>query len=164
MMKFARPRSRDWWIPWSFVALFGVVLLANGALLYVAFESWTGIETHDSYVKGLAYNDRLAEAEAQAAQGWNTELAYQAGVGQGGRLTFVLTDRNGHALNAAEVTATLVRPTHEGHDFTVPLTSQGDGRYRADIVFPLPGQWDVRLDARHRSGSFQARKRIVVQP
>ena len=133
-------------------------------MLFFAFESWTGIETRDAYVKGLAYNDRLAEAEAQAAQGWNTELTFAAGEGQGGRLTFLLTDRDGNALNAADVLATLVRPTHEGHDFTVPLVSEGEGRYATDVVFPLPGQWDVRLHASHRSGSIQMRKRVMVEP
>lgn len=159
-----RTRSRGWWIPWSFVGLFAVMLIANGAMTYYAFDSWTGIETRDSYVKGLAYNDRLAEAEAQAAQGWKTKLDYAAADGQSGRLTFLLTDRDGVALNAAAVSATLVRPTHEGHDFTVELTSRGDGLYSADVAFPLPGQWDVRLDATHRSGIFRARKRILVQP
>jgi nitrogen fixation protein FixH len=164
MMNFARPRSRDWWIPWSFVAFFGVMLVANGALIYFALESWTGIETRDAYTKGLAYNDRLAEAQAQAAEGWHTALNFEPRGGQAGRLAFQLTDRNGVALNAAEVVARVVRPTSEGHDFAVELPSLGEGRYAADVDFPLPGQWEIRLEATHPSGSFRLHKRIRVRP
>ena len=50
-------RSR--WIPWAFVAFFGVVLAANAAMVVIALASWPGLETQQAYQRGLAYDDAL---------------------------------------------------------------------------------------------------------
>ena len=50
------------------------MLLANGAMIWLAFATWTGLETEGAYQKGLAYNRTLEEAEAQAALGWQVDL------------------------------------------------------------------------------------------
>ena len=70
----ATDRSR--WIPYAFVAFFGVVLLANGTMIGLAFATWTGLETEGAYQKGLAYNRVLDRARAQAALGWRVDLAF----------------------------------------------------------------------------------------
>ena len=39
--------DRDGWIPWAFVAFFGVVLAANGAMIWIAFTtSGTMLRSH----------------------------------------------------------------------------------------------------------------------
>ena len=81
------------WIPWAFVGGFGVVIAANVALILFSLGSWTGLETTDAYRKGLAYNDVLAAAEAQAARGWDHAIDYGDG-----RLDVRLTDADGREL------------------------------------------------------------------
>ena len=65
-LAMATDRSR--WIPYAFLGFFAVVLLANGAMIWLAFATWTGLETEGAYQKGLAYNRTLAETEAQRRQ------------------------------------------------------------------------------------------------
>lgn len=156
--------NRDWWIPWSFVAFFGVVLLANGAMIFFAFESWTGVGTSEAYKKGLAYNEQIAAAEAQAEQGWHAALDYAPEDGLTGRLSLSLSDRHETPLNDALVTVELVRPTQEGHDFTVELAPEGAGRYATSFDFPLAGLWEARLTAEHARGSHRLTARLMVRP
>lgn len=159
----SKQRQRDWWIPYSFFGMFACILIANGALVYYAVNSWTGIGTDDAYVKGLAYNEAIAESEAQAKQGWQAELDYDASGSLAGRLTLDLKDRHGAAIEKAEVTALLVRPTHEGHDFAATLAHSGAGRYDADLTFPLEGLWEVRLEIAHERGAHSLAKRLLVR-
>ena len=74
-----------------------------------------------------------------------------------------LKDHSGNILDGARVTAEVVRPTSEGHDFTFELPDQGQGRYTAEFALPLPGQWDIRVVAVHSQGDYQEVKRVVVK-
>src|SRR5690606_32902882 len=88
------------WIPWTFVGLFGIVLLANGIMVAVAFGSWTGLVERDHFRKGLRYNDRLAAAEAQAALGWRVEVKQENSRPGELALSLVLAGPEGRALCA----------------------------------------------------------------
>jgi nitrogen fixation protein FixH len=74
-----------------------------------------------------------------------------------------LKDHAGNILTDARVMAEVVRPTSEGHDFTVELSYQGQGRYTADFALPLPGQWDIRVVADHPQGDYQEVKRVLIK-
>lgn len=143
-----------------------VVIAVNSVLVYFALQSWTGISTEDAYRKGLAYNHALAAARAQDERGWSAEVAFDGkdgdGDGRTGRLSVAFTDRNGDPLEDLRVTAELLRPTHEGHDQLVALTQQGSGVYAEEVILPLPGQWDARIEARRRDDAFVARYRFNV--
>ena len=163
MIAMPKKRQRDWWIPYSFFGMFACILIANGALVYYAVNSWTGIGTDDAYMKGIAYNETIAESEAQAKQGWQAELDYSASGPLAGQLTLDLKDRYGTAIEKAEVTALLVRPTHEGYDFSTTLSHGNEGRYATDLAFPLAGLWEVRLEIAHERGTHSLAKRLMVQ-
>jgi nitrogen fixation protein FixH len=151
------------WGPWVFFAMFAVVIAANGVLVFFAVGSWTGLETDGAYEKGVAYNETLAAARAQAALGWQVEVeVVSRGAGRV-RLEVTFRDRNGRPLRLNAVTARLVRPTHSGHDLRLPLARLEVGRYGAETIVPLPGQWDVRVLAEHGGGSYQASRRVVVE-
>ena len=61
------------------------------------------------------------------------------------------------------VAAHLVRPTHSGHDLAVPLAKLQLGRYGAELKPPLPGQWDIRVEAEHDGGTYQATRRVMIR-
>lgn len=163
----ARQREAGWWYPWIFVAGMLVVIAVNGVLVYFALGSWTGISTDDAYRKGLAYNQALAAARAQDQRGWSATVAFERkegdGAGHAGRLVVAFTDRDGDPLEDLRVTAALLRPTHEGYDQHIALTQQGSGVYAEDVVLPLPGQWDARIEAHRRDDAFVTRHRLDVR-
>jgi nitrogen fixation protein FixH len=159
----APPRRSLTWGPWVFFAMFAVVIAANGALVFFAAGSWTGLETDGAYEKGVAYNETLAAARDQAALGWQVEIALEPGADGQVRIEATFRDRNNRPLHLRAVTARLVRPTHSGHDLALPLARLEAGRYGAETKIPLPGQWDVRVLAEHARGSYQASRRVVVE-
>ncbi len=105
--------ERSRWIPWAFLAFFAVVLLANGTMIWLAFATWTGLETEGAYQKGLAYNRTLEQAEAQAALGWRVDLALEQ-QGRALALRLMLVDRHGSLIEEADVTRGLRPPDPRG--------------------------------------------------
>ena len=163
----AGARPRGWWYPWIFVGAMAVVVVVNGILAWLAVGTWTGIETEDHYLKGLAYNENLAAEQAQARLGWTIDLALMPGTGAGGddrtfevAVTFAAADSR--PLDGLEVEIQFVRPTHEGFDVAARLAGRGNGVYAAPVTLPLAGQWQARVLARRGDDTFQNVRRIVV--
>ena len=162
-----RPRwlngDRDAWIPWSFVGFFAVVLLANGIMIFVALNTWTGMSTDDPYDRGLNFNDQIAEARAQDELGWTVTLEFAQTGAESGQLQLAMADAWGNWLDRAVVRAQLVRPSHHGDDFEAELSYAGFGVYATDIRFPMPGLWDVRVQADHERGTYRLHDRIFLR-
>lgn len=156
-------RQRSWWIPWLFVALFGVVLAANGIMLYIAMSSFTGLQTEGHYRKGLEYNRVLDAARAQDALGWTVSTSFEPAGDGGGKLVARATDRDGAPLTGARATARLLRPTQSGYDVDVTLDPRGDGVYDTNIRLPLTGQWEVRIRIGHDANVYRIAERIMVR-
>ena len=72
-----RSRSQGWWYPWIFVGFFFLTFGVNGALVYFAMSTWTGLETH-YWQRGTAYNAALAGARQQRERGWQVGIDFQA--------------------------------------------------------------------------------------
>lgn len=162
MMQDIDRKPIDRWLPWLFVLFFVIVFAVNGVMVYVAARSWTGIETRQPYIKGRDYNRTLEEVAKQKALGWTGAFAAHPDAQGSVRLDLDLTDARGKAVGGAQVTARFVRPTHEGHDFRITLEDRGGGRYSGVTHAPLPGQWDVRIQAEHPAGAYRLTHRIVV--
>ena len=160
-------RADGWWYPWIFVAAMTVVVAVNGVMVAFALGTWTGLETEGYYEKGLAYNQDLAAARAQAERGWKLAFALDgvtaAGDSRSGRISAVFVDRAGKPLADLDVLAVILRPTSEGHDQQVALSPAGRGVYRASVTFPLPGQWDVRIHAYRGNAVFQESHRVRLR-
>jgi len=159
-----RRPGRGSWIPWAFVAFFGVVFIANGILVWIAFASWTGLETASSYRHGLAYNRAIEAERAQAALDWTVDFEVAQTAPRAAALDLLMIDRFGGLIDDAAVRATFVRPTHEGFDRAVELPYHHDGHYVAEVDLPLAGVWDVRIEARAGGDVYRLRERIVLQP
>jgi len=140
------------------LSFFGVVISVNMAFVYFALDSWTGLVAQDSYRKGLAYNDTLADAERQAALGWKTAVGYD-----GTALTIRLIDENGNALLASDITVVVRRPTHENMDLTVTMEAADNG-YVAPVTFPEAGLWDVDVTIDRGADRYRMIHRLVVAP
>lgn len=159
-------RPRGWWYPWIFVGGMLIVVAVNVTLVLLAVRTFSGLETTDHYRKGLAYEQALKAAAAQAERGWRLEVAFQpgpAGEGaHGGELAVLFKGPDGLPLERLEVEAHLIRPTQAGFDQTHVLEDKGSGRYRKAVSLPLPGQWDLRILARKDEARFQATQRLLV--
>ncbi len=157
-----RDRRQGRWIPWLIVAFFGVVIAANGVMVYIATTTFTGLQTEGHYLKGLAYN-RVIEAErAEQALGWQVTVRFESTGERRGRIVAHAEDAAGAPLADAVVVAHLVRPTQDGYDMSITLTSEDNGLYAAEIELPLPGLWEIQTQIVHPSGTYRTAQRRVT--
>lgn len=134
------------------LGFFGLVLVANGAFVYLALDSFSGLSTENAYQRGLAYNDTLRAAEAQRALGWRVAVRTEALAGGRHRIAADFADKRGAPVESLAVDGYLRRPTQEGYDRDIALARVGPGRYAAEVALPLAGQWDIVLSARSPAG------------
>ena len=158
-----RPRQPGWYIPWMIAAPFLVVFAVNGTLVHYALSSFSGLTSEHASDEGAHYNLALAAAKAQAERGWQVKVTFTSAGGLKGRLDVDLKDRAGQPLSGAAVTVGFLRPTKSGADSHAKLDEDGAGRYGAEVVVPLPGVWDVRLEVNHATGSYQKMERVWLK-
>ncbi|MEX2647677.1 MAG: FixH family protein [Alphaproteobacteria bacterium] len=163
MTSDAAGRRGSGWIPWVFAGAFGLVVAANGALVYLATSTFNGLVTENAYQEGVAFNRMLERADDQARTAWSVEPSFSAKGGMTGELTLVVATRDGAPLTGAVATVRFVRPIQEGYDFDASLASRGDGRYGATVTFPLPGLWDAHVTIERDGRVHGLVRRLVVR-
>ncbi|MFP4126272.1 MAG: FixH family protein [Alphaproteobacteria bacterium] len=146
------------WIPWTFVAFFGVVAAVNAVMIWFAVTTFTGLDRDEPYVRGIGYNDVLEEERRQAALGWTAEVAASPD-----RLAVEVSDGLEQPLRGAAVDAQVTRPVNAELDFTTDLAAVEPGRYVAFVDWPAPGRWDVLVTIEQDGRYFQHHRRLVVR-
>lgn len=147
-----------------FIGFFLVVFVVNGVMVYKAESTFGGLDTDDAYRKGLAYNERIASADAQAALGWRDRVDY---VPETRRLRVSLTDKAGAGIAGLDVSAQIQRATTNRFDNEVVLEQTGPSTYEADLAELDPGWWTVELSARRgkeTAAVYEARRRLWIKP
>lgn len=152
------PRQSDKYIPWYFVAFFVVLAVLDGFFVYLATSTQPGLVTEHAYQKGVAYNETIAQAEAQAALGWQCRITLE-----GKTLVLTLKDKDNAPITGAAVEASITRPTSNGHDFTVALAESAPGVYSVDPAFPMPGLWNIGAQVTWNQQHYQKSQRVVLQ-
>ncbi|MFA7276027.1 MAG: FixH family protein [Pseudobdellovibrionaceae bacterium] len=145
------------WVIFYFAIFFGVIFVVNGAFVYLALESNTGVVTEHSYEQGLHYNATIAKSEKQEDLNLVQHAVYEGGV-----LTWSLKAADGTAITHASVTGRVVRPVQDGYDFDISFENAGDGTYISRVAAPLPGKWTVRLKAEWDTHSYQTLLPIIA--
>lgn len=167
-MSTASPRGtgtprRSLWIPWLFVAMFGVIIAVNLVMALFAFDSWTGLSADDPYKRGLVHNKLQAAIARQDKLGWEIALAQTPVGNQRARLRMALKDADGQRVTWAQIQVRLVRPVAQGADFGTTLHHTGGGRYEAVVTFPHPGLWEARYRIRTAAHTLHAIRRFEVK-
>ncbi|CAA7612961.1 FixH family protein [Magnetospirillum sp. SS-4] len=156
-------RKPGWWYPYIFVGGFAVVLLVNFTMAYFASSTFSGLSTEQAYEKGLAYNQTLDEVRRQEEMGWTVEAEIDPAANHGVHVTVRYADHEGRPVDGLSVRAKLVRPTARGHDREVALAPVASGAYATLQELPLPGVWDMTVEARGAGGvSYELARRILV--
>ncbi|MDX3804981.1 FixH family protein [Bosea thiooxidans] len=121
------------------VAFFSVVIAVNLTMAFLARSSWTGLIVENTYVGSREFNKKVAEGRAQAALGWKSELSMADG-----KVSYRLTDGQGHAVAATGAAVRFQRPAYESEDQEVNLTLQPDGSLSAPMIL-RDGLWVVEI-------------------
>lgn len=142
------------------LGFFGAVFAVNGAFVFFALDSWSGLDIDDPYARGLHYRE-----EVEQARHWDVRVGSEQTGPEAVRLMVELANTDGVALRGLGVTAEIRRPTVDTLDQTVHLAFDGRNMFSADVALPAAGQWDVRVRAR-RDGQLLVRadKRLWIKP
>jgi len=125
---------------------FGLMFVANGALVFTALSTLHGEELANSYDASQVYNQRIAEARAQNLLGWVADVTTRQ-EGGGERVVADFRDRDGAPIPGLEVRARFVHPFDKGADREAILTSDG-GAYEG-VAAPLhSGRWTLVIEAK----------------
>ena len=131
-------------IPWLFVLGMLIVVAVNGALVYFAATTWSGIAVDKAYERGLAYNQALAAQAKEAALGWTVEARLRTD-GPEPSLVVKAVDRAGQPLTDLQIEGTVERPLGAPEARRVTLPPVERGTYAAPLPSLESGQWDAHL-------------------
>lgn len=145
-----------------FLAFFAAVFIANGAMVYSAVSTHTGLVASEPYRKGLHYNERIAADERQARLGWVETLE----TSRDGRISLALVGPDGRPVRALLVSGLLGRPSTNREDLTLALTETAPGRYEARAGALARGSWLISIEARAARDAepvYRARRRVWLE-
>ena len=148
---------------WLFLGFFATVFIVNGAMIYSAVTTHSGLVANEPYRKGLHYNERITADERQARLGWTGTLE----VGRDGRVRLALTEADGRPVRAMKIAGMLGRPATHRHDMALNLVEVSAGQYEARISALSEGNWLVSLEARvHDTADpiYRMRRRVWLKP
>jgi nitrogen fixation protein FixH len=154
---------QGWHVFVGFLAFFGTVFAVNGALIYEAVSTHTGLVANEPYRKGLAYNTRIDADERQARLGWTETLD----VTPDGHVTFVLVRTDGSAVRGLRIEGVLGRPATNRQDVRLALVEIEPGRYEARVERITEGSWLIALEAREQARVepiYRMRRRLWIKP
>ena len=152
-------QSTAWrWYPWAVIGVLGFVAVVNGGMVWAALSTFPGVAITDSFDHSNEYDSILATAAREAALGWQVTAD-----APGGHARLTLADRAGHPIAHARLVGRALRPV--GPDDTTMLTFReaAPGRYLADQVLRLQGQWELRVVVTDGTDTLHAAPRVLVQ-
>lgn len=139
------------------VSFFGVILIMNVALAWLALSSWPGLLARNGYRASQSYNQLIADAQVQSGLHWNSEIAYADGL-----IDLTIQDADGILVSGLDVTATAGRPTHDREDRDYTLNEIA-GAYTAAASL-ADGVWSVSvLGARDGDIVYRRHFRVLVR-
>jgi len=142
------------------IAFFGVMFVANGLLVYYAVGTFSGGDRPDPYRSGLNYNQTIAEAERQAALGWDVQVDYDAA----GKVVLRFVDKLEKPVSGLTLTAKLARPAENRQDTVLKFREWPEGVYAADIALD-PGNWVLSVASSEQRGGapiHRLKRRLFV--
>lgn len=148
----------------AFIAFFAAVFVVNGAMIYQALSTHTGLVANEPYRKGLHYNERIAADAQQAGLGWVEALD----VARTGLVRLKLAWPDGRPVPGLKIEGVLGRPSTNRHDVKLSLTEASPGSYEAHVQSIAEGNWVITLEA-FSSGAgseptYRTRRRLWLRP
>lgn len=149
------------------IGFFLTVTGVNVLMMYSAITTFGGLETDDAYRKGLAYNQTIAQGEAQAALGW-TALVMAAP--DQTSIWVEMTGKTEAPLTGITIKGEIGRAATNKFDMPLTFRETAPGHYEAALDTRIEsGNWVAHLSAvkAHSHGPdtvFEIRQRLWIAP
>ncbi len=146
-----------------FFSFFAIIFIVNGAMMYSAITTHTGIVANEPYRKGLHYNERIADDERQAKLGWSDDVT----IARDGRIAITLFAEQSRPVSGMKVAAQIGRPSTNCFDARVDFRETMPGRYEAQAGALEAGAWiialEVRTDRNAADAVYRMRRRLWLR-
>ncbi len=157
------------WGPAAIVLFFTAVILLNGVMVVLSKEglpaalshlvlpkkdterqvsmAFPGTVSRDFQKKETLYNEYLEQVRIQNERGWQVRKGWLQPPVAGTAAEFQVTvhARDDSPVIGARVVAQFLRPSDKRLDQQIQLLEKDSGLYRAPVLLPKPGLWDVTL-------------------
>jgi nitrogen fixation protein FixH len=143
------------------IGFFGVIFAVNGAFIYYAVESWTGLDIDNSFIHGLSFEEDIQEAHE-----WKVEIDPKDLGNDVVRLNVIIERIDGKSSVPDSIDAEVRRPAVANYDQDIELTRTGARHYVGEVHVAGRGIWQVRVRGRDQSKAvlFRADKRLFLKP
>ena len=129
------------------IAFFGVVVMVNVFMAYMAVNTFSGMQSQRPYESGLDFNRTLKKAHVQQEQHWQVTSHYERGADGLLHLNVSLRDAEGKAVDATMTKVSLLSPVNALKDVVFDLVPQGVGDF-AGKAAAAAGLWDLDIEVK----------------
>lgn len=138
------------------VCFFGVIIIVNFSMAYLASNTWTGLVVKNTYVASQQFNETLAAAEKQNALGLSSRIAYHKN-----QLVFSVRDRNGERVSISNPVLKIGRPAFEQDDKSLSFLPANDFSNRITLHLE-PGVWAMTITGAVNGEPYRRDARLFV--
>jgi nitrogen fixation protein FixH len=158
--------KNPWVLGWlGFVTL---VFIVNVVFVVTAMKTSPGLVDEDYYDKGRDHERHVQDKlVAKSRLGWQINLNSaldEVKMGKPMAYHLNVVDKAGMPLAADEVMLMAYRPSDANADFSLPMAMTETGLYRAELVFPLKGHWELTATVKHQQDQLSLTQKINVAP
>lgn len=173
------------WAPTLIIAFFVVLILFNAVLVVVATRglpeplarallpatservissAFPGVVSNDFQQKEALYNAYLEQVRAQHERGWVVRKGWigEAHARAPAKFQVSVNERNGAAVQGAEVHSRFLRAADTRLDQSLTLSEVAPGVYQGEITLPVHGAWELMLEIRRGDDRHQVRATTAV--
>ena len=154
-------RLTGWHVLLALIGFFAAIFAVNGAFVYYALESWSGLDVDNSFVQGLSFEEDIREAHE-----WRVEIdSHELGDNRI-RLAVVIERVDGRTVSPHSLDAEIRRPASANQDQDLALTETAPRHYTGEAMLSGRGQWQIRVRGRADDNAilFRADKRLYLKP
>lgn len=143
------------------IAAFAVVFAVNGLFIYLALDTFSGLDIDNSFVQGLSFEEDIKEAHE-----WKVEIDPKDMGNDHVRIDVEIKRIDGRQASPYSMDAEVRRPAVATYDQDVALREVGPRHYVADVDLAGRGQWQIRVRGRNQDKAvlFRADKRLYLKP
>ncbi|HMR34086.1 MAG TPA: FixH family protein [Geminicoccaceae bacterium] len=145
------------------LGFFGVIMVANGAMVHYALSTFGGVETESAYAAGLRYQADIEAAARQAKLGWQISTEVRDLGEEARELGVRSLDAEGVPLRRLEIEAMLRHPIDSRLDHPLAFTETAPGLYVAEVD-AAAGQWELDMAlAQDGETRFRSENRLILR-
>jgi len=134
-------------------------LVATAGSIIVGSQYFDGLVIDKPYETGLMWDQKRHENEGT---GWKADIINSGFVTGRNKLVLSVRDRSGNTLTDADVSIKISRPSTRQYD-GISKATRSAGFYKAMVMFPLYGYWDLKVVILKDRKQYDFEQRIFAE-